>query len=109
MTDDLDDTDLPPGRYGLTRRQTFIGDRLHRLITIEQDAERAIAPFATEEINRVLLRCRSLFDRAHQMMNWSDYESADKVCDQVDGVLRELKALMRNTPSRQIADRIFVP
>ena len=103
-----DDTDIPP-KYGLTRQQTFIMDRLHRLISIEQDAERAIEPFATEEIARVVQRCRNLFDRAHKYLEWSDYDRADKVCDLVDGTLVELRSLMRNTPSKQIAERVFVP
>ena len=107
MTDDLDDTNIPPGRYGLSRQQTFIIDRFTNLIAVEQDAERAIAPFMNEEITRVVLRCRNLFDRAHKFLEWGDYDRADKVCDQVDGVLVELRSLMRNTPSKQIAERLM--
>lgn len=106
---DLDDTDILQQPPWLTRRQQFAFDRLHRLISIEQDAEKVLAPFMTEEIARVTLRCRSLFDQAHQLLQWSDYDRADKVCDQVDGALVELRSLMRNTPSKQIAERLFVP
>ena len=105
----IDDSDLPPGRYGLTRRETFIGDRLHRQISLEQDLEKAIAPFTSEAITRVLLRCRNLFDQAHKFCQWNDYERANEIADLVDGCLRELKALIRNTPSRQIAERLFEP
>jgi hypothetical protein len=95
------------GRYGLTRRQTFIGDRLHRQITVEQDLEKAVAPFTNEEITRVLLRCRNLFDQAHKFCQWGDYERADKVADQVDGALIQLRSLMKQTPLRLIAERIM--
>ncbi len=112
MTDDLDDIDMPEppppsGRYGLTRRQNFIGDRLERQMGICWHAEKAIAPFVNDEISKVIIRIRGLFDTAHRMMNWSDYEGANKIADQVDGALRELKTLMRNTPSKRIAERIF--
>ena len=104
-----DDPDIPPGRYGLTRQQTFVMDRLHELITIEQKLEKASAPFMNPEITCVVLRCRSLFDQAHKLLQWNDCERADKVCDQVDGALVELRSLMRSTPSKQIAERWFVP
>ena len=88
-----DDTDLPPGRYGLSRQQTFVMDRLHELISTEQECEKVLAPFMTDEISRVILRLRNLFDRAHKSMTWNDYASADIARRQAEGALRELRAL----------------
>ena len=91
--DDLDyrEIEMPPppgGRPGLTREQTFVLDRIHNLIAVGQEFE---ALTQTPEIARVMKRCRYLRDETLRLLDWKDFDQANKCCQMLEAALKELR------------------
>ena len=40
-------------------------------------------------------RLRQLIETANKYLQWDDLDATNKVCDQIDGALGELKSLLR--------------
>ena len=63
-----DDDDLPPGRYGLSRRETFIGTVPITFIGHQAGCECGVVPYSNPYIVRVVTRLQSLM-RDDRLMN----------------------------------------
>ena len=103
LPSDLDHlADGPP----LSRQQQFVFVRLHTLTAALQDAETFLAPFLNDQISKVVLRLRGLFDRANKFLEWNDIARADGTVKQIEAGLGELRGLAKGL-GMHFVERIF--
>ena len=77
----------------LNREEQFTVDRLHALAAVLNDCQIALAPFANDEINKVLHRLHGLFAEANKLMSWGEFDRAANTVSRIEAAVAELRAL----------------
>jgi hypothetical protein len=81
--------------YQYCWQRNQLAARIHALTETERKAEVALFPFVDDKSARLVSRPPQLIEMANKYLQWDDLDATNKVCDQIDGALGELKSLLR--------------